>query len=211
VAIDRPRGILSPADRRYLENPEEYSPQAAHERERAIVERIHEALHDFPQIVSDLDEELLAEAFGDRDLEHKDHTLNVLRAAVAFLYLGVTDTVEPADLGKDAFEEMVEGGVKRAYLQRGDSVQNVTVNIEVETGPPLEEVLEQSELGLIELFQLIEAGEIPGDEAVEIMNEHLQERGGEIVNEEGRFQGAAARFPVEMLEPIFESGKEQGE
>jgi len=204
---DRPRGILSPADRRYLNNPEEYSDQAAYERRQAIITRVHEALHDFSLLVSELDEERLGEAFRDRDLDHKDHTINVLSSAFAFLYLGITDTVEPADLGKDSFENLVADGVKQAYLQRGDSVRNVTVDIEVETGPPLEELREQDELGMIELFQLIEAGAIPAKEATELINTRLQEHGDEIVDEEGRFQGAAARFPADILAPIYEQNE----
>lgn len=200
----RPRGILSKADRRYLNNPDEYSKQAGYERRRAITERVHETLHDFPLLVSQLDEELRAEAFEDGDLEHKDHTINVLSSAFAFLYLGITDTVEPADLAKDAFENAVENGMKKAFYRRGESVRNVTVDITVETGPSLEELRDRDELGMLEVVQLVEAGEVSGEEGRELMNELLQERGDELVDEEGRFQGAASRFPVEALAPIYE-------
>ena len=211
MTLERERGILSPADRKYLKNPEEYSDQAAYERRQAIVTRIHEALHDFPLLVSELDGGLRVDGFGDRDLEHKDHTLNILPAAFAFLYLGITDTVAPTGLTKDAYEDMVADGVKKAHLQRGDSVRKVTVDIDVETGPPLEDLLQRDELGMIETLQLIEAGELPSKEALDVLNELLQERGDELVDEEGRFQGAAAEFPVDILDPIYEAAKHESE
>lgn len=43
---DRPRGILSKADRRYLKNPDEYSGQAAYERRQAMHQRIRNAVLD---------------------------------------------------------------------------------------------------------------------------------------------------------------------
>lgn len=206
---DRGRGILSEADRRYLKKPDEYSKQAGYERRRAIVERIHESFHDYPLLLSELDEESRREAFEDRDLEHKEHTFNVLSSAFAFLYLGITDTAEPRDLAKDAFEDMVGDGVKKAYLERGDSVRNVTVNIEVETGPPLEELREQDELEVLEILQLIEVGELPGEEAIELLNELLQERSEEPVDKDGSFQGAAARFPADILSSVLEQAKDE--
>jgi len=210
MALDqRPRGILSEADRRYLRNPDEYSKQAGYERRQAIIDRTHEALHDFSLLVSELDEDSRHRAFEDRDLENKDHTINVLSSAFAFLYLGITDTVEPADLAKDAFESMVGQGIKKAYLQRGESVRNVTVDIEVETGPPIEQLREQDELHLFEIFQMIEAGELPADEATELMNEILQERSDEVLGDD--FQGAAASFPVDLFAPLFESEDDSNE
>jgi len=50
----------------------------------------------------------LTEAFGDGDLDGKEHTLNVLSWSFALLYLGITDTVEPSDLAKDAFGDCRE-------------------------------------------------------------------------------------------------------
>jgi len=60
--------------------------------------------------------DLRTEAFGDGDLDGKEHTLNVLSWSFALLYLRITDTVEPSDLAKDAFE-----GLPRAVLDRHTS------------------------------------------------------------------------------------------
>lgn len=176
MTLDRPRGILSPADRRYLENPDEYSKQAGYERRRAIVERLHEALHDMPLLVSDLDEESRAEAFEDGDLAGKEHTLNVLSWSFALLYLGITDTVDPADLAKDAFEDIAASGVRKAYLQRGVSVEEVEVEVSVTRGEPVDELREKEELSYAEVNQLLEAGvlsDLPGEEQMALLKEAL--------------------------------------
>lgn len=139
----RPRGILSPADREYLRNPDEYSKQAGYERRRAIVERLHEALHDMPLLVSELDEDLRTEAFEDGELDGKEHTINVLHSAFALLYLGITDTVEPEELAKDAFESMAASGVAEAYRSRGEPVADVSVSVEItpiDSSKPVEEM-----------------------------------------------------------------------
>jgi hypothetical protein len=168
---NRPRGILSPADRRYLTHPEEYSDQAAYERRGAIVTRVHEALHDFPALVANLEEERRREAFEDRDLEHKEHTINVLSSAFAFLYLGITDTVEPPELAKDAFEDIVASGVQRAYLERGEPVANVDVSVEVteadETKPP-------GAMTLTEMQQLNQTGDLGREEFIETIADRIQ-------------------------------------
>jgi len=86
-----------------------------------------------PLLVSELDEDLRTEAFGDGDLDGKEHTLNVLSWSFALLYLRITDTVEPSDLAKDAFEGIAASGVRQAYLQRGYSVEEVEVEVNVST------------------------------------------------------------------------------
>jgi hypothetical protein len=161
-------------------------------------ERVHEGLHDFTLLLKHLDERARGEIFAPRD------TTDAISSIIGFLYLGTVGNAEPADLAKDAFENHVGEGIKKAYHQRGESVRNVTVDITVETGVSLEELRERDELGSIEIFQLVESGELSGEEARELLNELLQERGDEIVDEEGRFEGAATRFTLESLDPIFE-------
>lgn len=171
MTVERPRGILSPADRRYLQNPEEYSDQGAYERREAIVERVHESLHDYPTLVSQLDEKHRKRAFEDRDLENKEHTLNVLSSAFAFLYLGITDTVEPSDLAKDAFEDFVASGVKRAYLERGDVVADVDVSVDVTEA---DETKPLEEMTITEIQQLGQTGNISREEFVESMADRIK-------------------------------------
>ena len=73
----RDRGILSPADRNYLRNPDEYSRQASHEREKKIKERIRNALLDISLLASpEVDGQFLAEALRwegpDLVMEHNE-------------------------------------------------------------------------------------------------------------------------------------------
>lgn len=60
----RGRGILSPADRQYLRNPEEYSRQASHEREKAIRGRVDNAIRDFTVLFEHLDHDQREKIFG---------------------------------------------------------------------------------------------------------------------------------------------------
>lgn len=186
---DRPRGILSPPDRRYLKDPEgyveEYSKQAGSQRRRAIIERVHESLHDYPLLVSALDEESRAEAFEDGDLEDKEHTINILSSPIAFLYLGTLDLVDPRELGHQAFEDFVGDGIKQAYYQRGYSVKNVEVDIEVERGPALEELREEEDLTYGAIRQLMESGELTLEETAERLTELFRESAedGEEIDE----------------------------
>jgi len=207
---DRPRGILSPPDRRYLRDPEgyveEYSKQAGSQRRRAIIERVHESLHDYPLLVSALDEESRAEAFEDGDLEDKEHTINELSSAFAFLYLGLMDTVDPRELGHQAFEDILGTGVKEAYLQLGHSVKNVEVDVTVERGESLDELKGREELGFFEVMQLLESGEITGEEARDRLNRMLKERGDEPIDDD--FQGAGAEVPLSLFDSILEGDGE---
>lgn len=173
---DRPRGILSQADREYLRNPDEYSKQAGYERRRAIIERVQEALHDMPLLVSELDEDSRAEAFED-EADGTPHTLSALSSAFALFYLGITDTVEPTELAKDAFEDITESGVRKAYLQRGVSVEEVEVEVSVTRGERVDDLREKEELSYPEVNQLLEAGELSdltGEEQMALLNEALE-------------------------------------
>jgi len=99
-----------------ISKTEGYSKQAGYERRRAIVERLHETLHDMPLLVSGTRRDLRTEAFGDGDLDGKEHTLNVLSWSFALLYLRITDTVEPSDLART-----LSRGLPRAVLDRHTS------------------------------------------------------------------------------------------
>lgn len=131
---DRERGVLSPADRRYLQDSEAYSDQAAYERREAIKTRVREGLLDFSMLLSHLDADSRKEIFAAVD------DFNVYPAVFAYLYLGITDTTEPADFGKEHFEEMVRQGVRDACTARGVSVRGIDVNIEVDMGEPIDEL-----------------------------------------------------------------------
>ena len=170
---ERPRGILSPADREYLRNPDEYSKQAGYERRRAIVERLHEALHDMPLLVSELDEDLRTEAFEDGELDGKEHTINVLHSVFALLYLGITDTVEPEELAKDAFEDMAASGVREAYRSQGEPVADVSVSVEI---TPIDSSKPVEDMTLAEIQEHAKAGNMDPQVLLQRMTEAFGEK-----------------------------------
>jgi hypothetical protein len=197
----RPRGILSGADRRYLRDPEEFSKQAGYERREAIVERVHESLYDYPTLVSQLDEKHRKRAFEGRDLENKDHTLNVLSSAFAFLYLGITDTVEPSDLAKDAFEGMIAGGVREAYRARGDPVADVSVSIDVE---PIDSSKPVEDMTLGEIQEHAKAGNMDPQIFLQRLTEAFEEHDdpeGSLSAEHYDIDESRAEWFTDMLTP----------
>lgn len=134
---ERDRGILSPADRQYLRNPEEYSRQNQYERERAIKERVFDSVLDFQLLFELLPEDLRTEVFGRRtgfvgdeggaDLsgmfENRVPAENALRDGVAFLYLAAGDvTVKQS--------EIVEQGVARAVERSGRYNAEVSLDVD---------------------------------------------------------------------------------
>ncbi|TKR24345.1 hypothetical protein [Natronomonas salsuginis] len=206
---DRPRGILSPADRRYLRHPDEYSDQAAYERRGAIVTRVHEALHDFPTLVSKLEEGRRREAFEDRDLEHKDHTLNVLPSVFAFLYLGITDTVEPPERAKDAFAGMIADGVQEAYRTRGEPVASVSVSIEI---TPIDSSKPVEDMTLAEIQDHAKAGNMDRQVLLQRLTEVFEEHDdtdGSLSAEHYDIDGSRGVWFVDMLTPETDEDTEE--
>lgn len=89
---DRPRGILSPADREYLvasdgEREENYSRSARTQRERAIRERAANAFMDFSLLSAHLDASDRAQIFEESELDIR----RGIHGMLAFLYQHATD------------------------------------------------------------------------------------------------------------------------
>lgn len=85
----RSRGFLSPSDRRYLRNPDQYankhSRQSVNDRRHAITQRIHDTLLDFKILSRYLSED------GRRDLfDSEDYNQRILHegmiSTIAFIY-----------------------------------------------------------------------------------------------------------------------------
>lgn len=167
---DRPRGILSPADRKYLRNPDELSRQAGYERRQAIIERVHQSLHDYPLLVSALDDESREKAFEDRfeepleeSIPEKEHTINILSSAFAFLYLGLRDTVG-RETALEAFESIAADGVKQAFHQTDTVIASVDVDVDITHGNPEKPI---GEMTINELQEYAQCGEIDREVFVE--------------------------------------------
>lgn len=61
---DRDRGILSPVDREYLRDPDEFSRQGGYQRRDAIRTRVEEAFFDFRLLLDQLDDEAIKDVFA---------------------------------------------------------------------------------------------------------------------------------------------------
>ena len=61
---ERGRGILTPADREFLRNPDEYSRQAAYNRNEAIKERVENSVLDFILLARELDTSVYEDLFS---------------------------------------------------------------------------------------------------------------------------------------------------
>lgn len=129
---DRERGVLSVADRNYLRNPEEYSRQASHQREREIRKRTQNALLDFMLLLLHLDRDgrrqlLQFETDSGDDLEP---SVEAIAGVLGFMYQLSKDT-------DSDFETWLRWGVRAA--QRRDHVSEAMIDLE-----PIEVTVEVS-------------------------------------------------------------------
>jgi hypothetical protein len=74
--IERDRGILTEADRKYIKNLGEFSRQAAHQREEAIRNRVREAVRDFQLLADEMDQRVYNELYSPRRETVEDESGN---------------------------------------------------------------------------------------------------------------------------------------
>ena len=147
---EQSRGILTEADREYVRNPDEYSRQAAYNREQAIRERLQRAFNDFPLLATELNDsvldDLLAPEWHTREDEDGDTvTGSKLQSEVITLSHGVTfllraalatDRYDPApavgvESALSPFISELERGIERWLNQRHGLMGDVSVSVEV--------------------------------------------------------------------------------
>lgn len=193
---DRDRGVLSPADRRFLRSPEEYTRQATHERENAILERVWNGFLDgatlldhttpdqrraifdgwekFAEPVSEPGDDDRPDHFGDAaesrgELIEKARAGNGFSSWLAFLYLGLSESDE------FDFEAALRIGIERAEESRGRIVTDLDFHVETRERRSLEELTERFErhavLSTGEIERLRAAGEITDEELVAYYDE----------------------------------------
>lgn len=119
---DRGRGVLTPADRRFLEGDVTLgSEQSRYDARYRIRQRTRNALLDFPILFEQLADRDREQVF---DVEHDD-LADAVADAVAFCYLGA------AALEADP-EQVVAAGVRRAEQRlRGPDCPPLDVDVEV--------------------------------------------------------------------------------
>lgn len=135
--LDRPRGILSEADRKYLvrdarERKEAYSYQAQRSRRLAIVERTSNAIRDFSVLFEELDEGELEKVAENVEMRGEERVMGGPRPpsvpitdALAFIYL--------LHEGEEQFEMSLNRSLRDVLFHDGQSDYNdVDISIDVE-------------------------------------------------------------------------------
>lgn len=195
---ERDRGVLSPADRKFLRSPKEYTRQATHEREQAIRERawngfldgsvllehttpdqrreIFDGWKDFSEPVSDPadDDRDRPDHFGD-PAESRGKFIEKIRADsgfsswLAFLYLGLSESDE------FSFEASLRRGIQRAEESRGRIVTDLDFQVDTRERRSLDELKNrfqrQARLTTDEIQRLRAADELTDAELVAYYDE----------------------------------------
>lgn len=122
---ERPRGILSPADRRWLRGETEYQHASTKSRRKSTVrERIKNGLLDFTLLFEELDDNLRGEVFEDADALSEARV-----AALAFWYVSGSDlSNEHVDR---AFETALEEAIEAAFEKAAVGVGGVNATISI--------------------------------------------------------------------------------
>lgn len=160
MVSDRPRGVLSESDRKFLSKPaeereEEYSSSARSQRRSAIRERVSNAILDYPLLADELEDDQLENIVGDifdRE-ESTTQLIDSLKAQTRFVYR----VARAATLDG---EKVIEEGVNEAKESRIDILKRRFEN-------------DPQALTLGELSDLYEAGEISENEYSELFRDAL--------------------------------------
>lgn len=132
---ERPRGILSPADRRFLRGEADLrSDQSAYDARYRIRQRLRDALLDFSLLFESLDDRDRTQVFEDEDLA------GAIVDAVAFLYQGAGEGDRPREV---LFTE----GLQRAERRRTGGQPTAHVEVATVDGDELERIVESVEAG----------------------------------------------------------------
>ena len=193
---ERPRGILSTADREYLVGQREYEhSQSEANRKQEIRERIVNAFQDFSLLTTQLDEEEREKVFSESLSEGSIE--NPLASVISFLYLGLD-----GDLGE--LETIIEEGIYKGANfskvgQLSGEVADVDASINVERRPDRSEIIEKFEEGNThqltpaEIGILVRSGQLDEDDLRELEDTSLsypllfedlaQQEGVEIIDD----------------------------
>ena len=129
---DRPRGILTPADRQFLLGVGDVKPKSQVERNKRarIRERLYHAILDFWVLyeLEERDRRAVFTAKGDNDMGRLTSLQQGLISALAFLYRDVSDA------GQLNFEELLRTAILRVRFTASDQrmIHPGSVNIDIE-------------------------------------------------------------------------------
>ena len=148
LSHDRERGILTPADRKFLRGEKEYaSEQSERDARYRIRQRVKNAIMDFSILLRHMQDKDRSQIFSDYFTESKEPDPDELTNddlediieetmfiggvsdAIGFFYLGSTDTGTP-------FDEVIEAGLSSGEEQRGFVVDSVDVSFDISREQP---------------------------------------------------------------------------
>lgn len=182
---DRPRGVLSQADRNYIKNPDEYSRQASHAREEKIQERVYNSILDFIILSEELDS-ADREEYLELDTERWPDVDYALPYMIAFAHNLIVDKYsnprfqiqsEPYGHKNRFFEIRLNDALSQAYLEHDLLVEDIDLTVESEEVPALDEIATRIEKGRPLHTKTIEyltrTGEIDGTAVFEFVADEL--------------------------------------
>jgi len=136
TAEERPRRMLTEADRRYLRGEEQFDNENTENSKRhRIRQRIRNAIFDFSVAHGGLERSDVGMIY---DVEEEDALRDAMIDAIAFLYLG-----------SDEFDAMVEEGIERAVREYTNfEMPDVSVTLHIDQDPVhIDDVIEMIESG----------------------------------------------------------------
>lgn len=177
--VERERGILSKADRRYLLGETEYKhDQTVTNRKRNIRNRMLNSLQDYLLLLWLMpkeEREKLVKSVDTEDLE------SYVEANIGFLFKLVESDVE-------SFERLIEGGLRRSFLLTEDdnfnlpnNISRISADIDIKRSQSVEKIKSKLDRGVpltdSEIGTLVRAGMIGPEEIKEIQRTmgHIEE------------------------------------
>jgi hypothetical protein len=169
----RPAAILTPAQRELLLGTASVPNRASERAMKArIRDRVQSAILDFPIVLNHLDRSDIEAVFEEPvevELGATFPIRNSIPYAIGLFYLSVVEAEKKGSQPEGwRFSHTVESGLEMALNQAGVSVEDITVDIDIERGTELEELStsDLSEQPRRVLQQLLFAGEITDEEFV---------------------------------------------
>lgn len=198
---ERPSALLTNAQRAWFRGEKEYQPAVERDLRSRIRDRIRAGVQDFTLIIEHLDLADIKKAL-ETPAQDEAEVENGLVSMMALVYLFITDHDKPNWVeSEDLFAKRIERAVTIALNQRGESVKNVEVGIEIDRGDPFDDLLGKGiqELSYDELTQLNRVGEIDDDAYIdEIIQRREGTRSSEAIE--------AREDPREQADQESESG-----
>ena len=179
MVADRPTGILTKTQRKFLTGEKEYSGEYAkqqrYQRRISIEDRLRNAIRDFRTLNATLSDNSIDKALRDEyddDIppDEKMHVANSLESVFALFYRGLKHSDIYYESPMRSYEEFIEGGLKNALNKEGKSVKNISVSIDIEEGPKLGQYREKDKITHAEAKQMLQGGELSIEEYIQLSN-----------------------------------------